>query len=1165
MSLLLEDGRKFILKEGLIQSIGSDPSCHFPLDHPSLSVKHAQFHVEGPFTFLECLAGPNTVFLSRSEEINEKSGRFSLLPQKCYQILDGNVIMLGNLTLKYRDSDSAHSKASNLSISSSNSNASIQKSQENEEKDLIWDSATLGTDEGDILEVFDKVSKENDEKKVEKVESNGSNDPTQLYSEENESKSNEDPSKARVRKRNRASVGFQEEATQFYDPNESISNQNNSNSSSKSLKTEELATQLNGKERDEKEEKIWDLPTQENEEKVEEATQMYETIDSNKKTKREVDSTQLYEFDSKSSESFNAKSHGGFEEATQFYGEESAKKVREEEATQLYGEENEEKQKREELPTQLYDNIDGNDNTSNGFKIPSAKFTSPRKKKIEFEVDDATQLYENEDSIVSKKKEEELPTQLYEDSNAEVGRRRVNVGEEATQMYTVNNDEATQNYGVDSIKNEKRCEEEATQIYHSEPPKRAFNRHEEATQLYEDLNEKSEGKSKKIEEMATQLYDSDDLNRKKKENNDESTQMYETGSSFKVPPRRFANLQRKNMSFEMEELDATQTYEENSIVSDKRRESPVALAEDATLAYGDDSNVNRNVEEEATQTYDASKFNQKNQISDSNYEAPTQIYEENVVEKRKERVENNNKMMDATQAYDASFDEPTQSSQENSPLFPLQKVATINPSKNEEKNEEKKEEKKDSSEDEIEDSKFVFQRVSSRESIEEEKKEEEKKEEDTVNQTLEESPKRSQSLNPSQQSEGASVEDVSPNKSLSPLGRGRGVNRGKRGAPRGRGISRRGRGNALSSSLGDEEEEVKSEEKKEKVSKEEIIEEKKEEIIKEESNEKIEAEEQSWTPKRGRRSASETMEKQEENELEVSTPKRKTRNSKEEESPSSTPTNKRTRSAPIRFSSPSKVEEEEEELVSTPSKRAKSLGMKPNSSQENSQDTSPHKRGSKSSQPQSHNQQPIVMFTGVLERAEEVQRLGGRVTNSMKEECTHIITLEKIKRTIKFMWALCAGAKFVNMKWLEASEHAKHFVDEEKFKIHDAAAEKQWSFSLEESCKLARERKMMKDWSIFISPSTKPSPLEFEDVINMAGGKLLKKAPGKLDDKTLIVSCEDDVEVAKKLMEKGYVIYTNELLLSGIFQQKWEFGSHILLDPQHPEEMGSTKRIRKKT
>ncbi len=56
--------------------------------------------------------------------------------------------------------------------------------------------------------------------------------------------------------------------------------------------------------------------------------------------------------------------------------------------------------------------------------------------------------------------------------------------------------------------------------------------------------------------------------------------------------------------------------------------------------------------------------------------------------------------------------------------------------------------------------------------------------------------------------------------------------------------------------------------------------------------------------------------------------------------------------------------------------------------------------------------------------------------------------------------------------------------------------------------------------------------------------KAISKLPTKVDEKTLIISSEEEKGEIKKLTDIGWSIYSAELLLSGILQQQLMFDKY---------------------
>lgn len=130
------------------------------------------------------------------------------------------------------------------------------------------------------------------------------------------------------------------------------------------------------------------------------------------------------------------------------------------------------------------------------------------------------------------------------------------------------------------------------------------------------------------------------------------------------------------------------------------------------------------------------------------------------------------------------------------------------------------------------------------------------------------------------------------------------------------------------------------------------------------------------------------------------------------------------------------------------------------------------------------------MFTGLIDKEgeETVRELGGHLVQSMSD-CTHCVT-DKIRRTVKFLCCLAKGCDIVNADWLTSCRSEGKFVSTESFVISDTITERQYQFTLKDSISRARERPLLKGWSVYLTDNIKPCPADMSDIINSAGGEV---------------------------------------------------------------------------
>ncbi|KAL2748363.1 FHA domain-containing protein PS1 [Vespula maculifrons] len=192
-----------------------------------------------------------------------------------------------------------------------------------------------------------------------------------------------------------------------------------------------------------------------------------------------------------------------------------------------------------------------------------------------------------------------------------------------------------------------------------------------------------------------------------------------------------------------------------------------------------------------------------------------------------------------------------------------------------------------------------------------------------------------------------------------------------------------------------------------------------------------------------------------------------------------------------------------------------------------------------------------ILFTGITddEYAKVLKVLGGtKVEDPAK--CTILVT-DKIRRTIKFLCALAYAVPIVSINWLHESKRAGRFLDWENYMLKDPAMEAKYGFRLRKSLDKARERKLLDGYVVLLTPNIISPPIsELRTMIASCGGKALLRPSAKLSEKTIIISHQDDLDNARKLLSKvpkNVTIQSTEFLLIGILKQELDFVRHKLI------------------
>eukprot|EP00049_Salpingoeca_infusionum_P026095 m.23681 g.23681 ORF g.23681 m.23681 type:complete len:160 (+) comp8524_c0_seq3:3466-3945(+) len=159
--------------------------------------------------------------------------------------------------------------------------------------------------------------------------------------------------------------------------------------------------------------------------------------------------------------------------------------------------------------------------------------------------------------------------------------------------------------------------------------------------------------------------------------------------------------------------------------------------------------------------------------------------------------------------------------------------------------------------------------------------------------------------------------------------------------------------------------------------------------------------------------------------------------------------------------------------------------------------------------------------------------MGGKLVSDV-DKCDIVFT-DGVRRTAKFLRALCLGKPIVGDAWIRASAKAGHFEDPDSHILKDGKNEKKYGFALQQSIMEARAAPslLLTGQSFFVS---KKIPALIKDIIKSAGGTVSTRA-----NADTFVLC--DKSEKRKYPDK---VYSTELVLTGILQQKFEPEAHEL-------------------
>ncbi|KAJ1670544.1 Mediator of DNA damage checkpoint protein 1 [Coemansia sp. RSA 25] len=215
-----------------------------------------------------------------------------------------------------------------------------------------------------------------------------------------------------------------------------------------------------------------------------------------------------------------------------------------------------------------------------------------------------------------------------------------------------------------------------------------------------------------------------------------------------------------------------------------------------------------------------------------------------------------------------------------------------------------------------------------------------------------------------------------------------------------------------------------------------------------------------------------------------------------------------------------------------------------------------------------------IMFTSVRateQQQRQIASMGGEIVSDAAH-ATHLVCVE-IKRTLKMLMALASGrVSIVSLAWLEHSLAQRRWVSMRagdadplaaKCRVVDAAAERRWSFRLEESIQRASRRRLLEGVTVFVTPQSEPPLTVLRPLIEIAGGEAVDSLPearlralvsasvavsaaggaaaAARPPPLLVVSCREDSHMWPMFRPAGdqrMPIHATEMLLTGLLRQQ---------------------------
>ncbi|KAJ6641703.1 Mediator of DNA damage checkpoint protein 1 [Pseudolycoriella hygida] len=169
-----------------------------------------------------------------------------------------------------------------------------------------------------------------------------------------------------------------------------------------------------------------------------------------------------------------------------------------------------------------------------------------------------------------------------------------------------------------------------------------------------------------------------------------------------------------------------------------------------------------------------------------------------------------------------------------------------------------------------------------------------------------------------------------------------------------------------------------------------------------------------------------------------------------------------------------------------------------------------------------------------------------------KNEQYDYLIAEKICRSPKFLSAVACGKPIVSIEWIRALRKNNTWQHPLEFLLNDPKGEAHYNFKLSVTLMSAVGKKLLSNYSVFVTPNTKISPEDLKGVIFSAGGKFMdmRMKPRK-NDEVICVSDVADKNMWSKVKRK-YPTLKQIISIDGfskmILQYRQDFDEEDVLD-----------------
>ncbi|KAG1711187.1 hypothetical protein DVH05_013999 [Phytophthora capsici] len=226
---------------------------------------------------------------------------------------------------------------------------------------------------------------------------------------------------------------------------------------------------------------------------------------------------------------------------------------------------------------------------------------------------------------------------------------------------------------------------------------------------------------------------------------------------------------------------------------------------------------------------------------------------------------------------------------------------------------------------------------------------------------------------------------------------------------------------------------------------------------------------------------------------------------------------------------------------------------------------------SESACPQDEGESIRIILTGLEPTAairKKIKAIAGAVYESNIEKATHVIAPQnQLKRTVKLLCGISCCRHILGERWLDESARVGTAVDEQANCLHDEEAEDRWQFNLHSTIygvPAAQRQRLLADYNVFITnhKSVLPPVKDLVKIVECAGGKAFSKGKPGTNDLVITSAAAVTVATVRKQLASANPerVYSSELILSSILQQRVELDKHRLKLPEIGKTWATKRR-----